>query len=305
MRLSHGLALCVFLSLSCTVTPVNIPLADIHVAHIDAREVINPGPVDSPKFFDLEKRRGGGGSGGGGGGGGRGGGGGGGRVSGGGSGGRSGGGGPKGGGSGSSPRGGSAGSTGARPSSNIGGSTRSGSGTPRSFGGGGFYPGGAAVPYTAGGRSRMGLLPFAFLPIAALAFFPGVWLFGAHAYHIGHYNHRNTSDPNANVTQIPIECLCQRFGVCGCDKNDNTTYIDQLLSEKDRDGLPKNTSTIVVATVNGTRTIYVNGTLANGTTSSDPSIKDSSSSFTSPPVLSMLSGYWVMASLFVATVTLI
>ncbi|ODH37714.1 hypothetical protein ACO22_02570 [Paracoccidioides brasiliensis] len=306
MRLSHGLALCVFLSLSCTVTPVNIPLADIHVAHIDAREVINPGPVDSPKFFDLEKQEGVAVAGGG------------vvvegveeeeeeaeyleagvedeavevdqrgeevevhlgeevqGRLE-------------------LDPQG-----------INIGGSTRSGSGTPRSFGEGGFYPGGAAVPYTAGGRSRMGLLPFAFLPIAALAFFPGVWLFGAHAYHIGHYNHRNTSDPNANVTQIPIECLCQRFGVCGCDKNDNTTYIDQLLSEKDRDGLPKNTSTIVVATVNGTRTIYVNGTLANGTTSSDPSIKDSSSSFTSPPVLSMLSGYWVMASLFVATVTLI
>ncbi|OJD17270.1 hypothetical protein AJ78_02604 [Emergomyces pasteurianus Ep9510] len=304
MKFSYGLALCALLSLSPTVAPRSVLSTDVDAAAINARSAFDSSLLgDSPKFADLEKRKGGGG-----GGGGRGGGGGGGR-SGGGSGGRGGGGGPKGGGGGSAGSGGSRGgssSPGARPSSNLGGSSRSGSGSPRSFGGGNFYSGGASVPYSAGSKSRKGLLPFAFLPLAALAFFPGLWLFGAHAYHIGDFDYRNISQPNATTVRMPIECLCQRYGVCGCDKNDNATYIDQLLSEKDKDGMPKNTTSIrVVPKDDGSTTIYVNGTLANGTTNPDPSIQEDAGAVVAPPMLSRLGGYWVMASLVVATMTLI
>ncbi|PGG98798.1 hypothetical protein GX51_06594 [Blastomyces parvus] len=304
MKFSYTLALCALLSLCSTVAPRNIiSTADLDVSGVAAPELFDPSLIgDSPKFSsDLQKRRGGGGGGRGGGGGGRGGG-----RSGGGSGGRSGGGGPKGGGGGGG-RGGVT-SPGARPSSNLGGSSRSGSGTPRAFGGGGYYPGGAAVPYTSGKASKKGLLPFAFIPLAALAFFPGLWLWGAHAYHIGHYNYRNTSVPNANETKIPIECLCQRFQVCGCEKNDNAPYIDQLLKEKDEHGMPTNTTTVrVVPKDDGSTTIYVNGSLANGTTNPDPSIAESQTNGVPivAPALSKLCGYWVMASLVVAAVTLI
>ncbi|KAL2366078.1 hypothetical protein RJZ56_000918 [Blastomyces dermatitidis] len=187
-----------------------------------------------------------------------------------------------------------------------GGSSRTGSGTPRTFGGGSYYAGGASVPYTAGKTSRRGLLPFAFLPLAALAFFPGLWLWGAHAYHIGHYNYRNTSDPNANATQIPIECLCQRYSVCGCEENDNTTYINELLKQKDEHGMPTNTTTVrVVPKDDGPTTIYVNGSLANGTTNPDPSIPENSGVPIVSPTLSKLGGYWLITSLVVAAVTLI
>ncbi|OJD12815.1 hypothetical protein ACJ73_09293, partial [Blastomyces percursus] len=186
------------------------------------------------------------------------------------------------------------------------GSSRTGSGTPRGFGGGGYYAGGASVPYTAGKASRTGLLPFAFLPLAALAFFPGLWLWGAHVYHIGHYNYRNTSEPNANATQIPIECLCQQYGVCGCEKNDNATYIDELLKEKDEHGMPTNTTTVrVVPKDDESTTIYVNGSLANGTTNPDPSIPENSGVPIFPSTLSRLGGYWLMASWVVAAITLI
>ncbi|PGH10154.1 hypothetical protein AJ79_05509 [Helicocarpus griseus UAMH5409] len=300
MKFSYGLALCALLSLTSTVAPRNIPSKDVDVADIRAREAIDPSLViDTPKFFELEKRKGGGG-----GGGGRGGGGGGGGRSGGGSGGRSGGGGPRGGSGGSGGSSGRGGSSGSRPTSNIGGSSRYGSGTPRGYGGGAYYGGGAAVPFSAGKASRKGLLPFVFLPIAALAFFPGVWLYGAHAYHVGHWDYRNTSDPNGNATKIPVECLCQRYGVCGCDKNDNSTYLNDLLKDKDEFGMPKNTSTIRVATVNGTKSIYINGTLDNGTTNADPSIAEGGSSLATP-MISRLGGYWVMVTLVVAAVTLL
>ncbi|EER44511.1 conserved hypothetical protein [Histoplasma capsulatum var. duboisii H88] len=298
MKFSYGLALCTLLSFSSTVAPRNIISTDVDVSALAVPKAFDPSLIAArSKFSDLQKRRGGGG-------GGRGGGGGGGR-SGGGRGGRSGGGGPKGGGGAAGGRGSSS-SPGARPSSNLGGSSRSGSGTPRSFGGGGFYAGGASVPYAAGKASRKGLLPFAFLPLAALAFFPGLWLFGAHAYHIGYFDYRNTSEPNANTTRIPIECLCQQFSVCGCEKNDNATYIDQLLSPKDQYGMPENTTTVrVVPKDDGSTTIYVNGTLANGTTNPDPSIQEDSGVVVAPPMLSRLGGYWVMSSLVIAAVMLI
>lgn len=70
--------------------------------------------------------------------------------------------------------------------------------------------------------------------------------------------------------------------------------------------MPKNTTTVrVVPKDDGSTTIYVNGSLANGTTNPDASIAEDSGAFVAPPMLSRLGGYWVMASLVVAAVTLI
>jgi len=71
--------------------------------------------------------------------------------------------------------------------SNTGGTTRQGSGVTPNYGGGRYYGGGATTPYTAGSRSPLGLvaIPLAF-GAGALAFYPGLWLYGAYAYP---YNH--------------------------------------------------------------------------------------------------------------------
>ena len=72
-------------------------------------------------------------------------------------------------------------------SSNIGGTTRQGSGVTPNYGGGRYYGGGATTPYTAGSRSPLGIaaIPLAF-GAGALAFYPGLWLYGAYAYPYGH-----------------------------------------------------------------------------------------------------------------------
>ncbi|KAI2067141.1 hypothetical protein LOZ40_003261 [Ophidiomyces ophidiicola] len=185
---------------------------------------------------------------------------------------------------------------------NAGGASRSGSGTPRNFGGGGFYAGGARVPYTAGRRSPGGLVPF-FLPVALLGFFPGLWLFGAYAYSMNHgYSYRNRTT-NRNES-IPIVCLCQEHSVCGCDDNNNSTYIDSILSDKDENGLPRNSSVVKTVDVNGTTKIYINGTLPNGTTAPDPSIAEGMASGIMPPILK-LSGYWPTIAIVLATVALL
>lgn len=154
------------------------------------------------------------------------------------------------------------------------------------------------MPYTAGSRSPLGLTPF-LLPLGALAFFPGIWLFGAYAYHNTHaYNyHNNTSNQNQS---LPITCLCQEYSVCGCDDNGNSTYIDSLVKNAtDSNGNIHNTSTIALATVNGTQGIYVNGTLSNDTTAADPSIASAAVQMVN------LSGYWVMVAVVLATVSLV
>ncbi|KAL1958874.1 hypothetical protein VTO42DRAFT_3711 [Malbranchea cinnamomea] len=240
---------------------------------VDAETIV----IHAPKYSHLERRRGGGGGRGGG--------------SGGGSGGRSGGGGSSGGRGGSTPPGSS-------PNSNIGGKSHSGSGSPRSYGGGSYYAGGSSVPYTAGLRSPLGIVPF-FLPLGALAFFPGIWLYGAYAYLMSHTYHYHNSASGKNDT-LPITCLCQQYSVCGCDDNRNSTYLNSLFNDTDANGIPRNSSTLVVANVNGTTGIYINGTLRNGTTAPDPSIRDDGAV---PVKLLKLSGYWVMAAVTVVAAT--
>ncbi|KAL4729017.1 hypothetical protein ACLX1H_003425 [Fusarium chlamydosporum] len=223
-----------------------------HIRRVDAA----PGADE----HELYKRRGGGG------GGGRGG------SSGGSRGGSSGGsrGGSSGGSRGGSSRGGSSGGSRSGGGSSSG-SSRSGSGGGGSPGrgpqpsyAGGRYAGGASAPYSAGRRSPGGILPFA-LAGAALAFWPGVWLYGAYMYHYPN-SYRFYNETSEKEEEHPILCACSREASCGCDQDDktnNTELYDQLIGNGSYEALNK--SIVDVAEVNGTTTILINGTLPDDT----------------------------------------
>ncbi|KAF2453438.1 hypothetical protein BDY21DRAFT_292931 [Lineolata rhizophorae] len=188
----------------------------------------------------------------------------------------------------------------ARGSSNAGGRTSSGSGVTPRFGGGRFYGGGAAVPYTAGRRSPRGIVPF-FLPLALLAFFPGLWLFGAYAYPwtqpytFVNETLANDTFPNGVNQTRPVLCLCERYQVCGCDEvDDRDAYMRDIIGNGSYAAL--NDSLVTVADVNGTVTIAINGTLPNGTTASGGD-DDAATS-----LVASLSGYWVVAGIAVYAV---
>ncbi|KAL4869645.1 hypothetical protein BDV12DRAFT_167363 [Aspergillus spectabilis] len=268
-----ALATAITFFLSTTVTSLTVPPSDLAIHHGD---IITPDhQALDLEGRDLEKRRGGGGRGGGGGG-----------SSGGGGGGRGGTGGSR---PGSRPpsshpasRPGSTSST-----SNVGGTSRGGSGPRPTYGrGGGYYGGGATSPYQAGIRSPLGIRPF-FLPVAALAFFPGLWLYGAHVYpYNNHYRYVNeTSNRNES---LPVVCLCGQYAVCGCDDNNNNTYYESLFNGTQ----PRNGAIVRVTDVNGTKTIAINGTLPNGTTVDEDSLDSSAVALK----LVQASGYWVMAA---------
>ncbi|KAI9822215.1 MAG: hypothetical protein M1832_003038 [Thelocarpon impressellum] len=266
---------------------------------------------DEALVGDLEKRRGGGGGGGGGSGGGGGGGSGGGSGSGGGgSGGGSSGGGSSGGGSssggsssgssgggssGSGSSGASSGSRGGSGGSNAGGSTTQGSGAPRFYGG--YYGGGSATPYTAGKRSPRGITP-RLLPIAALSIFPGLWLYSAFSYPYNRpYYFRNSTDGN-RTAPLPVTCLCQEYSVCGCDDNDDSTFLTSVLPNG-TDTSRLNKSVVAISQVDGRKTIVLNGTLPNGTTA--PGGTDPVSAGVRQLLLEH-AGWWVVGGIVYAAV---
>ncbi|RDL33216.1 uncharacterized protein BP5553_08655 [Venustampulla echinocandica] len=211
------------------------------------------------------------------------------------------------------------------PSSNIGGSTKTGSGVRPNYGGGRYYGGGATAPYAAGGRSPLGLAPV-FLGVGLLAVLPGLWLYGAYSYPYHHpYSfHNRTARANATTTtsssaiptatnaarsvllnarqdtgvqqQKPVTCLCAAYAVCGCDDNDDTTFLDALIGDGDYNKL--NHTLVTVADINGTSTIILNGTLPNGTTAADGQDdgQDNDTSSATRNIIN-LSGYWAMIAL--------
>ncbi|PTB68744.1 hypothetical protein BBK36DRAFT_1113703 [Trichoderma citrinoviride] len=263
------------------------------------RHVVRVDGVAQSEEHDLFKRKGGGG------GGGRGGGGGGGSRGGG----SSSGGGSSGGSSGGS-RGGSSGSGGSSsnrvysgnraPSSNVGGTSAGGSGPKPSFGGGRYYAGGAATPYRAGGRSPSGILPFAILGGAALAFWPGVWLYGAYMYPYHNPYHYFNESSRRNETR-DVLCGCGTYDVCGCDDNNNTAYYNSLIGNGSYDALNK--SIVNVAEVNGTRTILINGSLPNGTTADGPDSSQDSSAASLRNIAELV-GFWPAATAVLVAVFL-
>jgi len=203
------------------------------------------------------------------------------------------------------------GSSGSRPagssSSSSGGKTSTGSGVTPSYGGR-YYSGGASVPYTSGSRTPSGLLPVAILGVGALAIFPGLWANPAYIYPYSHpYTFYNASS-SQNETK-PVDCLCEQYQVCGCDDNNNATFLNDLVGNG---SYAAQDDSINVADYNGTSTILINGTLANGTTAADASSSTSNSSTSSSSTSSSAShtipsssitriletsGYWVMAVL--------
>lgn len=55
--------------------------------------------------------------------------------------------------------------------------------------------------------------------------------------------------------------------MCGCDENHNQTYIDQLVANMEANPTDGKAVVTKIVDVNGTRTLVINGTLDNGTTS--------------------------------------
>lgn len=205
---------------------------------------------------------------------------------------RKGGGGGRGGSGGGSSGGGGRGGYSYSPSSMAGGRTISGSGTPKSYGN--RYTGGAVVPYPAGaGSPSRGILPYA-LPITALAFFPGIWLYGsvfAYPYGYPYHWYNNGQNHTTNVT-----CLCQQYQVCGCDPTDNSTFLDQVILN----GTAEPVNSTNVRTVdfgNGSVSTFINGSLENGTTAdggTDPSNDDQADASPAVKLVVDFGGYWVM-----------
>jgi hypothetical protein len=203
-------------------------------------------------------------------------------------------------------------------SSSTGGSTKQGSGVQPSYGGGRYYGGGATTPYRAGVASPLGIAPFA-LGAGALAFYPGIWLYGAYAYPYSHpYTFRNHSATNSTnkstrdlwvnalvlrqdtgVSQTKnVTCLCAMYSECGCDDNGNSTFLDSIIGDGSYASLNK--SLVDVADINGTSTIVLNGTLPNGTTTSGGTENANAGNR-----MIEASGYWVMIALVGCTVLLV
>ncbi|KAE8146027.1 hypothetical protein BDV25DRAFT_58044 [Aspergillus avenaceus] len=177
-------------------------------------------------------------------------------------------------------------------SSNSGGATRSGSGPPPAYGGGVYYAGGARSPYTSGSVSPLGIMPSGVLPVAALAFFPGLWLYMVYAYSYNNPYYYVDQATHGN-TSIPVVCLCEAYMVCGCDNNNNTTYYESLFNGTQ----PTNSNVVRIVEVNGTRAVYINGTLPNGTT-----VADESAPSCAVQIAIQTSGYWLMIALVANTV---
>jgi len=196
----------------------------------------------------------------------------------------------------------SGGGSNSKPSSNTGGKTVSGSGVRPAYGGGRYYGGGATVPYTAGQRSPLGIAPFLILPIAALAIFPGLWLYGVYQYPYTHpytfvnQTITNATFPNGINQTLPIDCLCEQYSVCGCDDNSDSTYLQDLIGNGSYAALNK--TLVTVSTVNGTRTIIINGTLPNGTTASGGTDSPAPKQYALE-----VAGWWVMGAVVMYSVS--
>ncbi|KAI1209149.1 uncharacterized protein F4807DRAFT_427366 [Annulohypoxylon truncatum] len=248
MKLSH-------LILGFAAFGQGISAAAIHDAQdgaLVARSPESQNPDQSTNNEELWKRKGGGGSGGRGGSGSSG--------------------GSSSGSSGSSGGRGSSGSTsGGRgsSSSNTGGSTTTGSGVRPGYGGGTYYGGGAKQPYRSGTTSPSGIVPFvlAGTALGTLGFIGATWAYGAYVYpYTHHYYYHNTTN-NQNETK-PVTCLCDYYEVCGCDDNGNQTYFNSVIGDGSYAGLNRSLVTVADNTTTNESTIYIKGSLPNGTTSS-------------------------------------
>ncbi|QUC16884.1 uncharacterized protein UV8b_01125 [Ustilaginoidea virens] len=180
--------------------------------------------------------------------------------------------------------------------SNIGGTSRGGSGPTRAYGGGGYYGGGAASPYRSGAATAAGVGALAFAA-GALAFWPGLWIYGAYLYpHRNDYSFYNsTAQRNES---LPVVCACAKYAVCGCDEN--TAITKELVGNGTYSALNK--SIINVGDYNGRKTLLINGTLPNGTTADGPDQETSAGVAMSS--LDMSAGLWPAVTCVIAAILL-
>ena len=161
------------------------------------------------------------------------------------------------------------------------------------------------MPFKAGGRSpTRGVTPYAF-GLAGFAIFPGIWLYGslyAYPYGYGYSYYHNGQNRTANVT-----CLCQRYQVCGCDPQDNSTLLREQIANGSADGSPVNSSTVrTVDYPNGTTISYINGSLPNGTTAPGGTDPSNESQLGAGVQLAMsYAGYWLMVVVVLASVYMV
>ncbi|RDA85933.1 hypothetical protein CP532_0838 [Ophiocordyceps camponoti-leonardi (nom. inval.)] len=180
------------------------------------------------------------------------------------------------------------------PTSNIGGTSRGGSGPKPAFGGGRFFGGGGRVPYRAGATSPLGIAPFLLIG-ASLAFWPGIWLHGAHLYPYS-YVHQYRNESSGRNETAKVLCGCDQFEECSCDENNDRVFYDGLIGNGSYAALNK--SVIDVGEFKGEKTLLLNGTLPNGTTVDGPD--SAASSFTA-----VATALWtVVATILVALVLL-
>lgn len=184
------------------------------------------------------------------------------------------------------------------PGSNNGGTSRGGTGPSRGFGGGRFYGGGGATPFRAGRASPAGIAPF-LLVGGALAFWPGVWLAGAHMYPYS-YTHRFHNATTDRDETAKVLCACAEHAVCGCDENNNTAFYNELIGNGSYAALNK--SLVNVGEFRGSKTLLINGTLPNGTTA-DGADQESAAGLGMGD-LGRVAGFWPLIATVVATIFL-
>lgn len=139
---------------------------------------------------------------------------------------------------------------------------------------------------------------------------PGLWLYSVYPYHYGSpyrfynrsanatENNNNNNDARSIVIRqsqqqganesLPVTCLCQEYSVCSCEENTDQAYIDDLIGNGSYAALNKSLVT-VSNDENGTKTLFINGTLPNGTTA--PGGQDDAAAALS---IGRYGGYWAM-----------
>jgi hypothetical protein len=111
---------------------------------------------------------------------------------------------------------------------------------------------------------------------------------------------QDSGDTGVNVT-MNVTCLCAQYSVCGCDDNNNSTFLDSIIG----DGTNLNTSIVNFANINGTPTVVLNGTLPNGTTASGGTEDANGTSGAASKLVRNIGGYWVMVVIVGCTAFLI
>ncbi|OTA64198.1 hypothetical protein K449DRAFT_432731 [Hypoxylon sp. EC38] len=177
-------------------------------------------------------------------------------------------------------------------SSNTGGSTTTGSGVRPSYGGGTYYGGGARTPYKAGSPSPSGIIPLVVggAALGYLGFIGASWAYGAYVYPYRYpYIYYNTTIQQ-NETK-PVSCLCDYYETCGCDDNGNQTYFNSIIGDGTYANLNRSLVTVAENETTHESTIYIRGTLPNGTTSAGGT-DDPNSAGGNLVALARAAGWW-------------